>query len=82
MIELESLHLEHFMRITKADIDLRSAITILEGDNGQGKSAVMEAIAVCLAERKRADSVKEFVQKGFDHAKIILKMKYNSVGLV
>lgn len=82
MIELESLYLEHFMRITKADLDLRSAITILEGDNGQGKSAVMEAIAVCLAERKRADSVKEFVQKGFDHAKIILKMKYNSVPII
>lgn len=82
MIELESLYLEHFMRITKADLDLRSAITILEGDNGQGKSAVMEAIAVCLAERKRADSVKEFVQKGFDHAKIILTMKYNSVPII
>lgn len=82
MIELESLHLEHFMRITKADLDLQSAITILEGDNGQGKSAIMEAIAVCLAERKRADSVKEFVQKGFDHAKIVLKMKYNSVPII
>lgn len=82
MIELEGLYLEHFMRITKADLDLRSAITILEGDNGQGKSAVMEAIAVCLAERKRADSVKEFVQKGFDHAKIILTMKYNSVPII
>ena len=54
----------------------------MEGDNGQGKSAVMEAIAVCLAERKRADSVKEFVQKGFEHAKIILEMKYNSVPII
>lgn len=82
MIELNNLHLEHFMRITEADLDLSSAITILEGDNGQGKSAVMEAIAVCLAERKRADSVKEFVQKGFDHAKIVLEMKYNSVPII
>lgn len=82
MIELDNLHLEHFMKITEADLDLSSAITILEGDNGQGKSAVMEAIAVCLAERKRADSVKEFVQKGFDHAKIVLEMKYNSVPIV
>ena len=70
------------MKITEADLDLSSAITILEGDNGQGKSAVMEAIAVCLAERKRADSVKEFVQKGFDHAKIVLEMKYNSVPII
>ena len=82
MIELNNLHLEHFMKITEADLDLSSAITILEGDNGQGKSAVMEAIAVCLAERKRADSVKEFVQKGFEHAKIVLEMKYNSVPIV
>ena len=78
MIELNNLHLEHFMRITEADLDLSSAITILEGDNGQGKSAVMEAIAVCLAERKRADSVKEFVQKGFDHAKIVLEVQFCS----
>ncbi len=82
MIELDNLHLEHFMKITEADLDLSSAITILEGDNGQGKSAVMEAIAVCLAERKRADSVKEFVQKGFEHAKIVLEMKYNSVPII
>lgn len=82
MIELDNLHLEHFMKITEADLDLSSAITILEGDNGQGKSAVMEAIAVCLAERKRADSVKDFVQKEFDHAKIVLEMKYNSVPIV
>lgn len=78
MLELENLHLEHIMCIDKADIDLNAAIVILEGDNGQGKSAVMEAIAVCFAERKRADSVKEFVQKGYDHAKIILDMKYNT----
>lgn len=82
MIELESLHLEHIMCIDEADLDLSSNVVILEGDNGQGKSAVMEAIAVCLAERKRADSVKEFVQKGFEHAKIILKMKYNSAPII
>lgn len=70
------------MCIKYADIDLSSNIVILEGDNGQGKSAVMEAIAICLAERKRADSVKEFVQKGFDHGKIILNMAYNGQSIV
>ena len=39
-------------------------------------------LLVNLAERKRADSVKEFVQKGFDHAKIVLEMKYNSVPII
>ncbi len=82
MLELESLTLEHFMCIDNAELDLTSMITILEGDNGQGKSAVMEAIAICLAERKRADSVKEFVQKGYEHSKIVLKMKYNTAPIV
>lgn len=67
------------MCIDKADLDLNAAIVILEGDNGQGKSAIMEAIAVCFAERKRADSVKEFVQKGYDHGKIVLDMKYDGL---
>ena len=46
----------------KAYFDFNNASTIiLEGDNGQGKSAVLEAVAVCLAEHKRADSFKDFI---------------------
>lgn len=77
MLILKSLHLEHFMCITEADLNFDANCIIIEGDNGQGKSAVMEAIAICLSERKRSDSVKEFIQKPHDHAKIILDLIYN-----
>lgn len=77
MLVLKSLHLEHFMCITEADLNFDANCIIIEGDNGQGKSAVMEAIAICLSERKRSDSVKEFIQKPHDHAKIILDLIYN-----
>lgn len=66
------------MCIKEAQLDLNSNIVVFEGNNGQGKSAIMEAIAICLAEHKRSDSVKEFVQKGNDHGKIILDMNIDN----
>lgn len=70
------------MCITEADLNFDANCIIIEGDNGQGKSAVMEAIAICLSERKRSDSVKEFIQKPYDHAKIILDLIYNNEQII
>ena len=42
----------------------------------------MEAIAICLSERKRSDSVKEFIQKPYDHAKIVLDLIYNDEQII
>lgn len=82
MLILKSLHLEHFMCITEADLNFDANCIIIEGDNGQGKSAVMEAIAICLSERKCSDSVKEFIQKPYDHAKIVLDLIYNDEQII
>ena len=70
------------MCITEADLNFDANCIIIEGDNGQGKSAVMEAIAICLSERKRSDSVKEFIQKPHDHAKIVLDLIYNDEQII
>lgn len=70
------------MCITEADLNFDANCIIIEGDNGQGKSAVMEAIAICLSERKRSDSVKEFIQKPYDHAKIVLDLIYNDEQII
>lgn len=78
MLKVISLYLKNFMCITEAELDFNANCIIIEGDNGQGKSAIMEAVAICLSERKRSDSVKEFVQKGYDHAKIVLDLIYNN----
>lgn len=66
------------MCVTNADLDLNSKLIIFEGNNGQGKSSVMEAIALCFSERKRSDSVKEMIQKGYEHAFIYLELEYNN----
>lgn len=78
MLKLNFLHLEHFMCITKADLNFDASSIIIEGENGQGKSAVMEAIALCLSEKKRSDALREYVQKGADIASIILDLTYNN----
>lgn len=78
MLKLNSLHLEHFMCITEADLNFNASSIIIEGENGQGKSAVMEAIALCLSEKKRSDALREYVQKGADIAFIILDLTYNN----
>ena len=78
MLKVISLYLKNFMCISEAELDFNANCIIIEGDNGQGKSAIMEAVAICLSERKRSDSVKEFVQKGYDHAKIVLDLIYNN----
>ena len=78
MIKLNSLTLKHFMCITEAHLKFDNAnIVIFEGNNGQGKSAVMKAVAICLSEHKRADSMKEYVQTGFDNATIQLDATLN-----
>lgn len=78
MLHLDKLSLKNFMCCDKAYFDFNNASTIiLEGDNGQGKSAVLEAVAVCLAEHKRADSFKDFIQKKHDHSFINLSATYN-----
>ena len=70
MLKLNSLHLEHFMCVTEADLNFDANCVIIEGDNGQGKSAIMETVAICLSKRKRSDSVKEFIQKSYKHYEI------------
>lgn len=70
------------MCVTNADLDLNSKLIIFEGNNGQGKSSVMEAIALCFSERKRSDSVKEMIQKGYEHAFIYLELEYNNEPIV
>ena len=45
---LEKIHIENYKAIEKLDIDLRSGMNLLIGDNGAGKTSVLEGIAVAL----------------------------------
>ena len=45
---LEKIHMENYKAIEKLDIDLKSGVNLLIGDNGAGKTSVLEGIAVAL----------------------------------
>ena len=55
---------------------------VLEGDNGNGKSALLDAIALCLAEHRRADKYAEYVQTGHNECKIDLTATINGEPIV
>ena len=45
---LEKIQIENYKAIEKLDIDLKSGVNLLIGDNGAGKTSVLEGIAVAL----------------------------------
>ena len=55
---------------------------VLEGDNGNGKSALLDSIAVCFSEYRRADKYSEYVQFKHDFAKIHLEALINDEPII
>ena len=45
---LSSIHIENFKGIKNADIDFDRSVNLIIGDNGTGKTSVLEAISVAL----------------------------------
>ena len=79
MIKLNSLDLENFMCIKKAHLEFENQkVIILLGDNGNGKSAVLDAIALCLTESKRSNTYKEYIRRDEKSALILLRAEINS----
>lgn len=85
-MKINSLYLENFKTITKLDLQFNKKIILLEGNAGQGKTSILEAIVYMLtgdlnekiAEFKR-DSIHDFLIKGnFDHLGHNYKIEINS----
>lgn len=78
MITIQKLSLDNFMNIEHADLDFsESYLSVFYGGNGAGKSSVIEAIAICLTERKRGDSYKDFIKHGNNVATINMVATFN-----
>lgn len=53
-MKIHALHLENFRGFAKLDLPLHPSLTLLVGENGAGKTALLEAIAVVLGGLFRA----------------------------
>jgi len=47
-MKLKSIHLEHFRCFESFDLELDDQLTVLVGENGAGKTAVLEALSIFL----------------------------------
>jgi DNA replication and repair protein RecF len=64
---IESLALRQFRNIERADVGELVRFTVLSGDNGQGKTSVLEAIyLVCTTKSFRTSKLAELVRHGAD----------------
>ncbi len=75
---ISSLKLRNFMNIAATDLQFQQGINVLAGKNGQGKSAVLEAIAFCLLGRRRGDSWKDYIKSKTDSFLIELTIIHNN----
>ena len=70
MIKPKYIHIQNFNNITDAEIDLSSAVSLFVGDNGSGKTSVVDAIGLCLFEYKRSDTYADYIKSGENSAHI------------
>jgi len=62
---IESLALRQFRNIEQADVTSLPRFTVLSGDNGQGKTSVLEAIYfVCTSKSFRTSKLSEMIRHG------------------
>lgn len=68
---LRTLQLFHFRNFDEASITLSDRLTLVVGDNGQGKTNLIEAVYLLLQGRDfRTSSEREAIQRGADLARL------------
>ena len=67
MIILQSIELTNFMCVDYLYVDFpENSIISITGENGQGKSSLIYAIAFALTGYRRGDSYRDYVKVGAD----------------
>ena len=50
-MRIERLSLQHFRNVERVDLTVRAPVVVLQGDNGQGKTNLLEALYLCATGR-------------------------------
>jgi len=79
MITLKNITLENFAIIESLYVDFTASnFHVIVGDNGSGKSSLLNALALVLFEHKVGDSYKEYVRYECEYARIILNASFKN----
>lgn len=60
---ISRVYITNFRRIEKADIEIRDGLTCLTGQNGTGKSSIIEAIEFCLYGKTKSGTNKDTIRR-------------------
>ena len=72
MLKLNKLVLNNFMCVEHAELYFNDGVNLIVCNNGQGKSTILQAVALCLLEDKRSDRYQEFIMLGKDTCQVEL----------
>lgn len=72
-----SLHMENFMSHSKSVLDFNFNSALISGENGAGKSTVLEAIGFCLFGKSRQKAATDVVKRGASVCKVIFKFQHD-----
>jgi len=76
---IEELRLKNFMCHPSLKVEFHDRTTVITGQNGSGKSAVLTAIQVCLGAKtkstNRGKSIKDLVMTGKESAEITIQLR-------
>lgn len=79
MLKINSLTLHNFTCVSHAEFDFSEDKTILLiGKNGQGKSSILSAIALCLTGETRGAAFKDLIKLGKDDGYVKLNATINN----
>jgi DNA replication and repair protein RecF len=71
-LRLERVQIRQFRNIEALDLDFCPQINVLSGDNGQGKTSVLEAVYLAATSRSfRTERLKETIKEGHDTCKVV-----------
>lgn len=72
-MKCKNIKLIHFRNFSEKEIDLSDRITIIQGNNGVGKTNIIEAVYVAsIGKSFRATKDEEMIQMGENEGTIIL----------
>ena len=89
LVRLQNLYLRNFRNYSSLELELNAGLTIFTGNNGQGKTNVLESIGLSSAlrsfrtmetrdlirwERPRAELLFGFEEEDFGHAEILITL--------
>lgn len=62
---IDRIAMRNFRRIREADMEIRDGITVITGENGTGKSTIIEAVTFCLYGEVKDGTKKDSIRSSF-----------------